>query len=395
MQLLTNFKLALLLLSLSLFSKGPTLKDYLNVVKNGTEPIAFVEKQLKTHDLIIFDDALHNAVEPFEFYERLLSSKNNNIEYVFIEVFGINTQPQIDAFLKSSTKEFSLLENVFQNEFSGYGWRYQTYLDLLSTIWDLNQSKTEQQKIKVTAVDQPIYWEGIHTREDYNLFQKSLTGRDYFMYKTIVSKMNKFKDNTKGIFLTNTRHAYKHIKNSSGVNYWNCGTFFNQWHPNKTYSIRIHNAILSITGEKTSKGNNSTQGLDKISYKWIQMENGIWDEAFQKNDNKAVGFSLKDNAFGNATYTGNHMLKAAKEQTMYDAYDGLIFLAPLNELHFSAKFDFIYTPEFKKELKRRIEILEGDNIKGFLSDNNVKSIEEFIDNEFIIHPKVKNSLIKH
>ena len=35
------------------------------------------------------------------------------------------------------------------------------------------------------GVDQPIYWEGIHSKEQYNIFSESLMARDYFMFKVI------------------------------------------------------------------------------------------------------------------------------------------------------------------------------------------------------------------
>ena len=44
------------------------------------------------------------------------------------------------------------------------------------------------------------------------------------------------------------------------------------------------------------------------------------------------------------------MLDAAPGQTMYDAYDALIFLAPVETCRQTAMVDFLYTEEFKHEL---------------------------------------------
>ncbi len=372
-----------------------TPNDHLKVLKEeGVAPIAFVKQKLKNHDLILFDDALHNAVEPFDFYRELIKNNTGDFDYIFLEVFGINTQPLIDAFLASETKDPTLLLKAFQDSFAGLGWRYETYYDLLSSVWDFNHSIADTSKrIQVIGVDQPIYWEAIHTRETYNIFQKSLIGRDYFMYKIILDHMEGFEENKKGIFLTNTRHAYKHIKKSDGSFYWNSGTFFNQWHPDKTYSIRIHNVTLSIEAKKKTSENTSTEGMDKLTYRWVKMENGAWDEAFELNENTPVAFSFRNNVFGQAGYVGNHMLNVTKGQTMYDAYDALIFLAPLNELHFSSKIDFIFTSSFKEELKRRIKILYGNDLSKFLSKNEVGTIEEYIEQLSKYQPITKNELI--
>ena len=370
--------------------------DYLKVLKEkGQEPVDFVNNILVDHNLIIFDDALHLAKEPFDFYQKLIkdSTFKSKVKFIFIEVFSIASQEYIDEYFNKSVKDSLVLLPVFQNDYTGYGWRYKTYLDLLSTIWDVNSQLSESEKIKVVCVDQPIFWEAIHTQKDYQVFQQSAIARDYFMYKTISQTLNNFENNDKGIFLTNTRHAYKHIKDSNNELYWNTGTFLNQWHPGKSYSIRIHNVNLSIQSIKDNVSNHTTEGLDRLSYSWIKMENGVWEKAFKENGNIPVAIPLEDNVFGKADYVGNHMVNVADGQTMYDAYDGLIFLAPLEELHFSAQVDFIYTESFIEELKRRITLVQGEQLPEFLANNKADSLDDFIKKIIQFQEQKKNTLV--
>ena len=270
------------------------------------------------------------------------------------------------------------MNNSFQDDFSGYGWRYQTYLDLLSAIWDINKTLNVEEKIKVIGVDQPIYWDAIHNRKDYEIFQQSLIARDYFMYKIITQVLKDFGTGQKGIFLTNTRHAYKGVRNRQGNLYWNAATFFNQNHPGKSYSIRIHNVALFIESVK-STGAVSTEGLDRVSYKWVRMEGGKWDKAFAAMGNKPVAVPLAGNAFGRSGYVGNHMLDVQTGQTMQDAYDAIVFLAPIEELHFSARLNFIFTTEFKKELARRIMITSNNDTSSLFKKNEVANMQEYIE----------------
>lgn len=365
--------------------------EYLNVVVNqGKDPLVFVKDKLNDHNLIIFDDALHLAYEPFVFYEELLSS-DTSIDYVFIETFSIASQPHLDAYLESDKPDSTLLFPVFQNTFSGTGWSYTTYLNLLKHIRYLNKQRGF--KIRVIGVDQPIYWEAIHTREDYDIFNQSLTGRDYFMYKVMLKYMDNFSSSKKGIFLTNTRHAYKNIRTKNNTPFWNCGTFFYHWNSGNTFSIRFHNVSLFIEAQKSESANESIEGLDQIVYRWGRMEEGKWDEAFRENDNKPVAIPLKDNVFGNTPYVGNHMLHAKKGQIMYDAYDGLIFLVPLNELHFSPKMGFFYTESFKKELRRRIQIINEGNMESFLERNGVSTLDDFIEQISSGRGVIRNNLL--
>ncbi len=284
------------------------------------------------------------------------------------------------------------MSKVFQRNFS-YGWPYETYLSLFSTVWDINQQLSEKDKIKIIGVDQPIYWEGIHTREDYNVFLQSMVARDNFMYLKILTYMDNFRSGKKGIFLTNTRHAYKCIKNKDGQIYWNTGTFFHQWHSGKTYSVRFHNMILNIESENKDTKNFSAEGMDALIYKWVRMDNGLWDKAFAKNGNKPIAVPFKDNIFGQNPYLGNHMADALPGQTMYDANDALIFLKPLEKTKFSAHTTFFYTDTFKKELEHRVRIIQGNDLDKFLKENDVTSVSEYVEKLAKYVPEKSNSLI--
>ncbi|MFP4548141.1 MAG: hypothetical protein ACLFQM_08405 [Fidelibacterota bacterium] len=384
--------LALLILANLCFSQ--TVEDYIKVIEEkGREPVAFITEKLADYDLIIFDDALHASVEPFDFYCDYLKKNPTTIDLVFLEVVPMTATTCIDSFLNNPTKDISLLKPVFQQDFR-YGWRYETYLDLFNIVWDINQNLPEGEKIRIIGVDQPIYWEGLHSREDYNLFQQSLSARDYFMYQQILKNMDDFKTGKKGLFLTNTRHAYKGIKNKDGKFHWNSGTFFHQWHPGKTYSVRFHNMILNISAEKKNVKNASMEGLDQLVYKWVRMDEGKWDKAFAENDNNPVAIPFENTIFGQHPYFGNHMANAMPGQTMADAYDALIFTDSLEETKFSAQTNFFYDEEFKQEVARRVRIIHEHDLPEFLQNNEVGSVEEYVEKLAEYVPEKPNPLIK-
>jgi len=73
------------------------------------------------------------------------------------------------------------------------------------------------------------------------------------------------------------------------------------------------------------------------------------------------------------------MLNVYPGQNMFNAYDGLIFLGPLETMRKTAKVDFIYTKEFKKELERRYKILYTPNeISKKMKNENAKDLEELV-----------------
>jgi len=109
----------LLLISFNAFSQ--TIDDYYTVIKEqGKEPVRFIADKLNSHDLIIFDDAMHLAVEPFDFVCDYLTKNPESIDYLFLEVFHITAQKNIDAFLNGGKKDTALLAEVFQRSRNFY-----------------------------------------------------------------------------------------------------------------------------------------------------------------------------------------------------------------------------------------------------------------------------------
>lgn len=370
------------------------LRPYIQTLKRqGKEPVQFVMEQFQQHDLILFDDAWHPAAEPFEFYCRLIGSPafHKKVKYIFLEVVSINHQVHLDRYFNADTQDPRLLYPAFQDDFSGEGWPLKTYFDLMQAIYRVNRTLPAEDRLKVVAVNAPVYWPGIRTARDLELFRKSLIGNDYLMYKVILHSLDNFKSKRKGIFLTNTRHAYKAIKNKEGQYFWNCGTFFHVWHPGKTFSIRFHNMALMVYERKKPEAGTAvtTQGLERYRFAWVRMENGLWDSAFKALGNRPLGFSLKGNVFGSAPYVGNHVQAAAPGQTMLNANDGIIFLAPLENLHNTETVDWLYTPAFKKELVRRFRILyTPEQLEKKLAANKLSTLQQLIEKTCVSRPRV-------
>ena len=379
-------------------AQSKKLQPYVAALQEkGDEPINFVLEKLDKYDLILFDDALHTAVEPFEFYQKLIKNCDfrKKAKVIFLEVVAMNQQPALDAYFASEVHNPALLFPAFQNDFSGTGWTYQTYFDLLETVWQTNRTLPPDERYTVIAVNAPVFWKEIHTPEDLALFRQSLAGNDYTMYKNILSHLDNFKSGKKGIFLTNTRHAYKCIKNSDGDIYWNCGTFFHEFQPGKAYSVRFHNINFTFEKkiERDPNAPKTTQGLENKVLKWVRMEKGLWDSAFAANGNKPVALDLANTPFGDADYIGNHMLNVAPNQTIYDAYDAIIFLAPVEQLRQTAISDAIFTDDFKLELERRFPILYTETqLASLLENSGAKTIREYIDRNFVAKPEMHQPL---
>jgi hypothetical protein len=190
------------------------------------------------------------------------------------------------------------------------------------------------------------------------------------MYGQIRNAMAQFQAHRKGLFLTNTHHAYKGLRTKDGPFFWNAATFFHQWHRGRAYSIRIHGIFVEPVRDP---GDPSS-----IGFKYVRIARGLWDSAFRATGDKPVAFSLQGNAFGKEPYTGNDEPDALPNQTMYDVFDAVIFLAPLERQRQSAVAISIYTPEFLRELKRRFGLMfTGAELGQVYKKSGTKNLDEF------------------
>jgi hypothetical protein len=358
--------------------------------EQGKEPVAFVLEQLERHELLLFDDGLHSAVEPFELYVRLVESPEfrRRCDVLFLEVVALNQQPALDAFL-ASDGDPALLFSAYRDDVSGTGGiGYRTYLDLLEAVRRANRASPPEERLRVVAVSNPVFWAGLRTRADVASLERSLAGRDYDMYRCILAELDGFRSGRRGAFLTNTRHAYTGVRARDGSLHWNTGTFFRQLHPGKTCSIRIHNVTLALEAELEPTGPHTAQGLERVRYRWARVDGGAWDAAFALRGNRPVALALAGTRFGRAPYLGNHMLDAAPGQTMADAYDALVFLAPLESLRQSATLPGLYAPDFLPELARRYVLQRTDaELAGELAAAGVATAEELVARTFVEEPE--------
>jgi hypothetical protein len=210
------------------------------------------------------------------------------------------------------------------------------------------------------------------------------------MYENIRRELDGFDSGRKGIMLTNTRHIYTGVRRGNGELYWNCGTFFRQWHPGRTLSVRCHGPQLAILAARTpdAASPRTAEGLERIEYKWIRVQDGIWDRAFAANGNRPVAFLIAGTPFGTAPYVGNHMLDTAPGTTMADAFDAIVFLEPVDRWRRAATATELYTREFRLELERRYRILYDERqLADRMREAGVTTLPALIDKDTAPEPE--------
>jgi hypothetical protein len=118
------------------------------------------------------------------------------------------------------------------------------------------------------------------------------------------------------------------------------------------------------------------------------MEDGAWDRAFRDHGHQPVAVPFEGTAFGRAPYVGNHVLDVAPGQTMADAYDAVIFLAPLEQLRQTALVGALYTPEFRSELARRLELLySAEDLAAMIAEAGATDLPGYVEIAYTDRPE--------
>ncbi len=200
------------------------------------------------------------------------------------------------------------------------------------------------------------------------------------MYARIRMHLNEFDGSERGIFLTNTRHAYTGLKKPDGTYFWNAGTYLRQWHPGISLSIRFNAPFLEVTRKGSERGPTLGAVAKGTVYGWARANGGAWDMAFAQRGDAPVAISLDGTAFATTPYVGNQMLDAAPGQTMADVYDAVIHLKRLEDWHQTARAVQIYTEEFRNEVMRRLPLVyPGEELDNLIKSEGLSSLQELVE----------------
>ena len=93
-------------------------------------------------------------------------------------------------------------------------------IDLMFLLFSKEQLEIQAAGTRVLLVAEPFEslfaFRMFGIAKDLEQFRKSLASYDHHMYATIRDELDGFRSKKKGVFLTNTRHAYKGIKRKDG-----------------------------------------------------------------------------------------------------------------------------------------------------------------------------------
>ncbi|MDR0681526.1 MAG: hypothetical protein LBG15_06740 [Dysgonamonadaceae bacterium] len=332
--------------------------NFVNYLKNyGKEPKQFILDALSKHKIVIYGE-IHRRKVSWQLMKDLIHDPSfpKTTGSIFMELSS-DKQGALNQFFNSKKLNTEIILNIFR-EFQLNGWYDKGSYEFLISLWKLNQSLPEKEKIRVILTDIPMPLSLLKTKEDYRNFRNNLKDRNEQMADIIEYTIKTSSDKRNNLFIVGEGHASK----SAAIATEGEAASRN---PNAIYK---HSAAFQLT-ERFSRYDvfsiiSHSPGVTGL------IRGGMFDYAFACIGNKPTAFHLQDSPFGKEVFDAFAGIAYKLETGNFENnYDGYVFLCPLEKEEADYLLYELVTDDFVGELKRRTALLNAENEKWFGIEN--------------------------
>ncbi|MDD4216948.1 MAG: hypothetical protein PHZ24_06400 [Bacteroidales bacterium] len=364
-----------------------SIKSYVDFLSSKTflSPKEYVLKSFEEKDIIVLCERLHPEFKQYEMIVEIIKDKRFTGN-VYTEVGVFNVGQQINEFLlKENLSTIEIKEHllsIFRNLDMFSLWPNYNYYYLIESIYQINQQRQLNEKIRLIPLDLMFSWDSIKCNEQYIMFldmmepQNNLPpviDRNTIMAQQFIRKYDQEKYNApnkkKALVIMNTYHAYtrtpKYLIHPTEPITYSAAEYIYKTFPNSTKGILING----------------------ITNSWELVANGKWDASFKYTGNKKLGFDLKDTPFGKTKFDMYNFGGNAYETVNFEyIFDGLVFYEPIENFECVVGIPGIFDDKtFVIEFYRRTSIEEkitieesmsSEDTREYIEDWNVKKVDK-------------------
>ncbi|MDR2409007.1 MAG: hypothetical protein LBE13_12965 [Bacteroidales bacterium] len=332
--------------------------NFVNYLKNNEkDPKQFILEALDKHKIVVYGE-IHRRKISWQLMKDIIHDPSfyKTTGSIFMELSS-DKQGALNQFFNSKKLNTEIILDIFR-EFQLDGWYDKGSYEFLISLWKLNHSLPEKEKIRVILTDVPMPLSSLKTKEDYRNFRNNLKDRNEQMADIIEHTIKTSSDKRNNLFIVGEGHAFKSaaIANEGEAASGNPG------------AIHKHSAAYQLTerfsGDDVFSIISHSPGVNGL------IRGGMFDYAFACTGNKPVAFHLQGSPFGKEVFDALEGVAYKLETGSFENnYDGYVFLCPLeNEKADYLLYDLV-TDDFVFEIKRRASLLDAENEKWFGIEN--------------------------
>lgn len=332
-------------------------------------PKEYVLNSFEEKDIIVLSERDHREIKQYEMIVDIIKD-NRFTGNVYTEVGVFNAGKQINEFLlKENLSDIEIKESmlaIFRNLDMFSIWPNYNFYYLIESIYQINQGRQLNEKIRLFPLDVMFSWDSIKCDEQYNMFFDMMEPQNNFppilernviMAQHFIRKYNQEKyynpNKKKALIIMNTYHGYTRIPSyiplPTEPSIYSTAEYIYKTYPNSTKGIMIN---YYPTSEKP-----------------VLIADGKWDAAFKFTGNKNVGFDLKNTPFGQTKFEMYNFGGNAYETVNFEyIFDGFIFYEPFENFELVIGIPGIFDDEtFVAEFYRRTSFEEGISLEEAIS----------------------------
>jgi hypothetical protein len=252
-----------------------------------------------------------------------------------------NDQALVDEFLQAPKYDPQPVIEMLRDNL-WMGWPDQLILDFFQTVWEVNQSLSKEQRLRIVLVDMERPYKKIHVRQDW---QKYYVDRNQFMAANIVRNLKDHaRDNRHALFIVGWMHATGNLTEAGGDTIQSAA-----WHLRQTlgethvFAVFPHCPVMANMGGVNGR-----------------LASGLFDSAFAALTNRPMAFPLARGPFGELPFDAS--LDYVTTNSYRAAFDAYLYLGPLENEIFSPLIPGFYTDAFVQELDRRYRLENGQGL---------------------------------
>ena len=339
---------------LALYRNINSIKPYVRFLKKQkTSPVDYVIGLFDQYDIVVLCERAHPEMTQYDFIFNVVKDPRfiEKVGMVFTEIGQKGNQEYLDKFMNTdSLSNKQVREHILQITRNGAvhpAWSNYNYYQYFERLYKLNRTLSPEKRVRHYFTDAPVDWYAIKNNKDYLEYQnKYVWHRDSLMAQTVIDVMND-RDTPAGthkkcLVIMNYRHAFDLTDRDPRIARGNTFEHIKDAFGNRAANVLINTRVITI----------------------YPPAGGLWEEAFEKTDNKPAGFNFRGSPFGAdnfdmfpwtiamSTFFGSRSPSAAGLLRYRDVFTGFVFINPEKEQYWQQSTPG-YFDGFEQEYIRR------------------------------------------
>jgi len=337
--------------------------------KNSKSPSEYLISKFGEHDLVLLGED-HGIKDHLDFVKNLIPDLYKaGVTNLCMEFGSFEMQSQLDSLLSADeyNEQFARDMMFFYN----VGWAYKEYTDIYKEVWKLNKSLSAgERKFRIVNLSYQYDWsEFASPRTPENMSRVFYRGtpddfRTNIIEKEVIAKNEKALIYM-GLVHVFTKYGMPVLKmNNDDFCDYDTGFVGNRLY--RKYPDKVFNIMFHLPFESKDKPN---------SY-WTSPANGAIEVIMSKNNNKPVGFDLKNTSLGRLPDNSFFSL-CHSDFRLEDFFDGYIFIKPFKDLTGCTMDSLYFNGRQWQDIKRQMPDPDwhtAENIEDYY-----KQISSYVD----------------